>query len=114
MTLITGRELAEKILHQITEAPETHNQDIWSTVSDCGTVACLAGWAVEFNRNEGEGVPRALERLAGELDTPPWYDAVGRELLGLDGGTAGSLFYATSNRRARIRLAEVFDLPVPE
>ena len=112
--MITGKALAEKILRQITEQPETHNQDIWATSNDCGTVACIAGWAVEFNRNEGEGENRALRRLANELDTPPWFDTVGRELLGLDRGTASNLFYAPSNRRARIRLAEAFDLPVPE
>lgn len=115
--MITGKALAEKILHQITEAPETHDQEVWMTSSvygDCGTVACIAGWAVEFNRNEGEGDQEVLGRLASELDTPPWYDSVGRELLGLDRGAASDLFYAPSNPVARERLAGLFDLPVPE
>jgi len=116
MPIITGKELAEKILQQITEDPESHNQDIWATTSgysECGTVACIAGWAVEFNRNEGEGKYRALERLGAELNADPWYDSVGRELLGL-GSAAADLFYIPGNRPARRKLAELFGLPDPE
>lgn len=117
MPIITGKELAEKILQRITEDPESHNQDVWagtSGYSECGTVACIAGWAVEFNRNEGEDEYRALDRLGAELNAPPWYDSVGRELLGLDRPAANGLFYTSGNRQARRKLAELFGLPDPE
>ena len=55
--LIRGRELAEKVLEHVTRHPGRHNQKTWvdnreqanPSVSDCGTVACLAGWAVLLN-----------------------------------------------------------------
>lgn len=115
--MITGKELAERILQQITEEPESHDQSIWAVASGtagCGTIACIAGWAVEFNRQDGEGEYRALERLGAELNTAPWYDSVGRELLGLDRPAASNLFYTDSSRQARRKLADLFGLPDPE
>lgn len=117
MPIITGKALAEKILQRITEDPESHNQNTWTADSDsaeCGTQACIAGWAVAFNRHDGENEHLALSRLARELDTKVWYDYVGRELLGLSRRAANDLFYASDNRQARRMLAEHFDLPDPE
>jgi hypothetical protein len=40
-------ELAEKVLDQITKHPETHDQRYYTGYDvDCGTSACVAGWAV--------------------------------------------------------------------
>ena len=72
--LITGRELAEKILKQVVNRPETHHQVSWITsghhvpVSECGTVACLAGWAVALNAEPGESPLAARTRVARKLD----------------------------------------------
>lgn len=40
------REMASLVENQIRMHPETHNQRVW--VSDCGTTACVAGWAVQL------------------------------------------------------------------
>jgi hypothetical protein len=71
--MITGKELAEKVLKQVTEHPERHNQAIWvensffrvvvSKGNLCGTRACLAGWAVLFNRKPNETPMQTLWRL---------------------------------------------------
>jgi hypothetical protein len=70
--MITGKELAEKVLAKVAEHPEQHRQAIWveaadSRISDevnlCGTRACLAGWAVLLNREPGETPMQTLWRL---------------------------------------------------
>jgi len=61
--MITGRELAEKVLAKVAEHPEQHRQAIWVEVSLCGTRACLAGWAVLLNREPGETPMQTLWRL---------------------------------------------------
>lgn len=38
--------LAYKVLDHIDGRPELWNQGLWVGESDCGTVACFAGWAV--------------------------------------------------------------------
>lgn len=70
--MITGIELAKKILKHVTEHPEQHRQERWVGNSQerettCGTTACLAGWAILFNREKGETVTQAKYRLAAEL-----------------------------------------------
>lgn len=75
--MITGRELAEKVLKQVTEHPEQHEQAVWVENSDrrvvvskgnlCGTRACLAGWAVLLNRKPNETPMQTLWRLGEEL-----------------------------------------------
>lgn len=119
--MITGKELAQKILDQITAHPETHSQDTWrSEDGECGTTYCIAGWAVALNAELGEpllsgdAVTRA--RLARELGTPvTHWGALGRELLGLDDEVAEDLFFSDTEDAPRI-LAELFDLEytVPE
>jgi uncharacterized protein YjbI with pentapeptide repeats len=50
--------LAAAVLRQITEHPETWDQEVWH--SDCGTAHCCAGWAVVLAGGAG---PRAEARL---------------------------------------------------
>lgn len=39
-------ELAYRVLDHIDADPEQHDQKVWiKRVNDCGTAACLAGWA---------------------------------------------------------------------
>lgn len=90
-----ARTTAQLILDQITEYPETHDQDDFEDVSEfrnCATKRCVAGWAVHFN---GYKVTNVVN-----FDT---YDAVadlGRQLLGLDQDEAEWLFYRASNETA--------------
>lgn len=38
-------ELARKVRDQILLEPDSHRQDVWAEETDCGTTACVAGWA---------------------------------------------------------------------
>lgn len=38
-------DLAERVLAQIKDHPETWNQDDYAIQTDCGTAYCVAGWA---------------------------------------------------------------------
>ena len=111
MELIRGKELAQKILDQITEHPETHNQSSW--VDTCGTTYCVAGWAVAFNCQRGgaecEALFAGLRALARELNTAPYWSTLGQKLLGLDDEDAASLFYSTDEEAPEL-LADLFEL----
>lgn len=85
-----SRDLAAKVLQQITEHPETHRQSVWWERSDCmypgtemvgelvdlgtcGTVGCVAGWAVALHYADKKRVPKnsdePIEDCAGRLLT---------------------------------------------
>ncbi|AMS02635.1 hypothetical protein BJD55_gp131 [Gordonia phage Yvonnetastic] len=105
-------ELAERILEQITEHPETHDQSHWGEVRECGTVCCIAGWAILLSDDHrvrfSEGGVRspALEILVGENYWTGYDDDVSRRaahLLGLD--NYSSLFYEGDENYAREKLA---------
>lgn len=118
MTLITGRELAQKILDQITAHPETHAQDSWRSENGaCGTMYCIAGWAVVLNWQGGEGDPGRLldgrRAMARELNTIPHWGALGQKLLGLDDEAADDLFFSDT-MQAPALLAELFELEYTE
>lgn len=114
MELIRGKELAQKILDQITEHPETHDQDTWVNSSgECGTTYCIAGWAVALNALESDSSPRldvTRARLSRELSIRfPTWSLLAEELLGLGDAEAEELFFADTEE-APAKLAELFDL----
>lgn len=121
--LITGRELAEKILKQVTEHPETHFQATWVFGSDqpftkggCGTTACLAGWAVTLNANPGETPRAALHRIARGIGIFPSWESVAAELLTPPHRSQDPLrdiFHVMDEEGAVRELAEHFGLEVP-
>jgi hypothetical protein len=92
-------ELAEKVLKQVTDHPETHDQAHWMTRGPaCGTTACLAGWALRFSRPDAEvfwqdglrGVQVATEVT---VDGTAWgISEAAAEVLGLDLEEADELF----------------------
>lgn len=135
--LITGQELAEKILKQVVNRPDTHRQVSWITsghhvpVSECGTVACLAGWAVAFNAKPGESPLTARNRLARELGLTGcgWEEVgvrlvTGREMEFDEDGDAvydgqqedvSAAFFETGDEGLAIRMfAAALGLEVPE
>lgn len=122
--LITGRELAEKVLEQVTEYPETHFQATWMSGSDqpftkggCGTTACLAGWAVTLNAQQGETPRQALERIARGVGISPSWESVAAELLTpphRSQDPVRDIFHVMDEERAIRKLAEYFGLEVPE
>ncbi len=126
--MITGKALAEKILKQITEHPETHFQGTWN----CGTTRCIAGWAVEFNRKGTEATHQTRERVTQELkeagvhhpfgDGSPeddeyhyseGWEETAAALLGFDWDAMRDVFYAVQESDAAALLAEHFGLELP-
>lgn len=105
-------ELAEKVLKQVTEHPETHEQLTWGYRTPCGTTACLAGWTVVFGAlpvYRAECGERAefgdLIRAAVDSSSEEGFvDDVAAELLGMDEETASSIFFAPN--RVAISLFE--------
>lgn len=92
-------ELAERVLTQITEHPETHDQVEW-----CGSRKCVAGWACTLNGDElflnDEDLVRA-RTADGDV-----YEVSDRAatLLGLDGH---GLFYDMSRLSTVARLEQL-------
>ena len=95
-----NKELAAKVLRQITEHPETHDQEVWfeqneggrgfcNTVGEvrdvgtCGTVGCVAGWAVALHYADKKRV----------LDSNELLGDAGSRLLRLSWDDAEWLFY---------------------
>jgi hypothetical protein len=103
------KALAKKILAQVESQPESLYMGLWEEFDNhfrvdwknnpdeiapgCGTTRCIAGWAVHFASNPGEGAWETRVRLADELDLagPSWM-RVGARLLGLDEHDADALF----------------------
>lgn len=122
--LITGRELAEKVLEQVTRYPESHFQATWVSwpnspagKGECGTVACLAGWAVTLNAQRGETPRQALERIARGIGIYPSWESVAAELLTpprRSQDPVRDIFHVMDEERAVRELAEYFGLEVPE
>lgn len=104
---MADRELAQKVLTQITEHPELHNQRYWArrgvirsvTGSFCGTAMCVAGWAVHLGdpaavplfAESSWGTRYAMEVMLGDGETA-FYSAAGRSMLEISEEEAGYLF----------------------
>lgn len=115
LSLVTDEEMIKQtriaVRDQIRDHPETHDQGNWwhkaqytpIQPGDCGTRACVAGWAVHFAHPKAmffnwqsyvtlpdddsrvkSGFPRARRRVA--------IDDLGREALGLTKTQAAYLF----------------------
>ena len=86
----TPMQLRQAVLDQIVTYPETHDQRNW--VGDCGTTACVAGWALLFQRGYIPiGSPwDVMEEAMELLDLAP-YDAM-------------RLFHYTTEEQARLAL----------
>lgn len=91
---MANRELAQKVLDQITAHPETHRQGYWAWKGQlrngedtyCGTAMCVAGWAVHFADMDAEPL---WEGSPG--DEAAWYvksDRFGNSEMYADAGRA--------------------------
>lgn len=74
--------------------------DIDRTEHDCGTVACIAGWAVAMFGHNGK--PRASPLSAMKLNNFPTPEEHATRTLGLSYVTAQSLFYPGNPRYHQI------------
>lgn len=75
--------MAERVLTQITEHPETHSQTTFEGVGYdddvCGTTRCIAGWAVYFwaqDRGIEGGVMDLAEAYVAEVGVATILDAI--------------------------------------
>jgi len=94
-------ELMRRVRDQITAFPEKWDQHSWASeetddFSECGTTACIAGWAVALHTGESN-----LVKAAAKLGHSAWdTDLAAAKALGLDAGEARGLFYTYSHERA--------------
>jgi len=90
----------DRVMTFIKDNPEKHNQSVWS--NDCGTAACLAGWACLLN---GATVDKSRFYGGFSYVGGPIIDSGGRkniiknaaiDILELDGWDADVLFEASN------------------
>lgn len=97
-----------QVLEQITVHPETHYQDSFESVDECGTTRCVAGWAIVFaSKAEGSAyldedrravaADLGMDRHSTNLD-------VAQRLLGLDYSEAYELFYRAESEELAVLL----------
>lgn len=116
---VTAEQLRAKvILDYITKHPEKHEQKDWFTgdyENDCGTTACVAGYAILFSNDSRFTYQRRWGGYTSAM-TDNWvtikpidanvcdFHHAGRELLGLSKFDASVLFFNTTNDQARAAL----------
>lgn len=120
-------DLMLQVREQISREPETHSQGVWASRNDCGTTACVAGWAVILSGTpmDWRAIPTTTlvhdEEWVAWLVTHPADDqepalcwtagegdhirSVAEELLGLTPQEADALFY-TARNGAALRLLD--------
>lgn len=97
-------ELAEKILEQIDRHPESHEQAHWGEKTECGTSACICGWAALINEDAhyeplfAGSTHDILVLNSGAGDD--WIN-YGAKVLGLSVMDADRLFMNTNNEEAK-------------
>ena len=52
MMMTPDLPLLRKVIDHITAHPEQHDQKFWLKTTECGTVACVAGWTCLLNGDE--------------------------------------------------------------
>lgn len=96
MTTGVNVPLLEKVMTHILDYPETHDQFLW--MSQCGTRACFAGWAVLLDESneytQGENPTCYYDSQGNELAI--W--EVARRLLCLSEDEASILFFSLNTR----------------
>lgn len=103
-------ELAEKVLQQVEQHPETHDQNHWMRRNSCGTTACLAGWTVSIAASDHEpdweedlvetGAEYAEEVIVPGRDVYRAISVLAAELLGMDFDDAFRMFHVMDARAA--------------
>lgn len=95
-------ELAEKIHDQIDRHPESHEQAHWGEKNECGTSACICGWAALMNGDAHyEPLFLGVDILVLNDDAGDDWINYGAKVLGLNELDADKLFMETSNTQAK-------------
>ncbi len=95
-----GKELAAEIVNVIKAHPEQHFQASWGEGNECGTTACIAGWAAfltgkaHYEVDSQGGMSLLTEN--GFMD----FDEISAKLLELNQETADKLFFYYNNEGA--------------
>lgn len=100
-----NKELMRKILTQIEEHPEQHDQVHWAAQTRCGTTFCVAGWACFLSGYEPvfTGDSKLFEGFAGEKDGELFQTSEkARELLDLSFEEMDQLFYSPEENATRL------------
>lgn len=103
MTTFEQQQLAQRVYEQITNHPETHDQTEWIyTEAECGTAACVAGWAIMLSpltnyHVTSDGIPE-FDTLGGYGT----YSTTAAYVLGLDPLESERLFRASLKPEAAV------------
>lgn len=96
--------LAQVILDYITLHPERHSQSSWAKgdlTSECGTTACVAGYAILFSDDHRFYIDVDGDLMPIQGKGRVTFAEAGAQLLGLDAFDQEFLFYNTDNEDAR-------------
>lgn len=110
-----NKPLMDKILDQITQHPETHNQGSFANRDACGTTYCVAGWACVLSGVElGFQTFETYEYADSTVDGESIVDKA-EQLLGISPTESYRLFIGAQTMRGiksavkRIEAAHVAD-----
>ena len=112
--MTAAQELAQQVRDQIMFHPETHNQSVWFQRMECGTTACVAGWACmlagdEVNAEDITGLsvytvsPNFTWRQFDGVKTIQSIPSRAQDLLGLNGYIQEWLFHENRSREEVIQ-----------
>jgi hypothetical protein len=105
-------ERVKLVLAQIDATPELWDQGVWMAHTQCGTTACVAGWACLLagaDPTEELSWEDTYVRLGDRTEDVP---VLAAELLGLSGAQAEALFWET-NTREDLDMVLAGDLTAP-
>lgn len=88
-----NEELWHRIHDQITQYPESWDQSDWGHTEECGTVACVAGWACALSGWEMTKAGFMINAATGATSFNT--SGLAQDLLGLTGEQAQQLFIET-------------------
>lgn len=97
-----SQQLARDIVIQMTHHPETVDLMSWGKTDECGTTACVAGWAALLSghaKYDEHGL-LGLFGTAQEEYGRSGFQSFGRHALGLDADLAYHLFHNTDETHA--------------
>ena len=113
---LRGADLADYLHTFLVKNPDKHNQTEWG--SECGTTACIAGWAGIITNNakyewehyqDDDYSEEWLELKVTHPDFHMDFDGLGAHLLGLSWSDANRLFHTFDKEQALAALKQVAD-----
>lgn len=101
--------LMRKTLEFITEHPDQHDQDHWGLRTECGTTACMAGWAVQLAGGELIfGTAGEAQKCLHPEDGLRRTEYAAQDLLNLTSHQANEMFWSANTISDLWAMAERF------